>query len=64
MIALVSEMDVQQRIVPWPYGFCDEGHSGICRDTATFFYVALHTGTNDIAPDGFSTEASWNNVVE
>jgi hypothetical protein len=57
-------MDVEQGVVSGPDGFCDQGHCGVCWSAASFSDIAFHTGTNDIGPDGFSTESSWNDVVE
>ena len=63
-VAPVSEMDMDEGIVPGSDRFVDKGHVGVAWCTAAFSDVAAGAGTNNILPGGFSAHASGDDVVE
>ncbi len=63
-VALMSEVDVDERIVPGPDGLSDKLHPGVLRSSAAFFYVALGAGAHYISPDRFTAHTPGDDVVE
>ena len=64
MVSLVVQVDMYDGVAFWFYWFCDQGHSGLFGCSAAFFYVAFCACADDIFPCGWSSEGSWDDVVE
>ena len=63
-VAVVAEMDVDKGVVPGPDGLFNKLHPGVFGSSASFFYVALGAGANNIFPGCFAAHASGDDVVE
>lgn len=50
-VAVVAEVDVDERVVPWPDRFSNKLHPGVLWGSAAFFDVACCAGANNIFPD-------------
>jgi len=63
-VTLMAQMNVDKWITFWLDGFLDKGQSCLPRGAASLFDVAFGTGANDVLPNRFSADASWDNVVK
>jgi len=63
-VALMAQVNMNERIVFWLDGFLDERHACLFRCSAAFFDIAIGAGTNDIFPDGLAAYAPRDNMVE
>ena len=64
VVALMAEVNVNERIAFWLNRFLDKCHTGVFGSSAAFFYIAFGAGTNHISPDWFAAHTTGNNVVE
>jgi len=63
-VSLVAEVNVDQWVAAWPYGFFDKHHSGLSGCTPAFSHVTACTGTDYVVPGGLAAHAAWDDVVE
>ncbi len=63
-VSVVTEVDVDEWVVPGLDGLFNEFHAGMFRGMAAFFDVAGRAGTNDVFPGRFAAQAPWDYVVE
>ena len=63
-VSLVSEVNMQQGVASWLYGFCDQRHICLFRGSTAFFDVACHAGADNIFPCAFTADTSRHYVVE
>jgi hypothetical protein len=64
LVALMAEVDVDEGVVSGPDGLFNKLHPGVFGSSASFFYVALGAGANNIFPGCFAAHASGDDVVE
>ena len=63
-VAMVAEVDVDERIVSRLDGFFNELHAGVFGYAAALPDVACGTGANDVLPGGFSAQRPGDYMVE
>jgi len=63
-VALLAEMDMYEWIVFRLNGLMNKCYTSFFRSSTAFFDVALGAGTNYISPNGFTTHAPGDNMVE
>ena len=64
VVALMSEVNVNERIALRLDGFLYKRKAGLLGRSAAFFHIAFGAGTNHISPDWFAAHTPGNNVVE
>ena len=64
VVALMSEVNVNERIAFWLDRFLDKCHAGVFGGSAALFHIAFGAGTDHIFPNWFSAHTPGNNVVE
>ncbi len=62
-VAVVVEMNADNRVASGLYRLCDEPHAGLFRGPAALLDVAPGAGTNHIVPSALAAPAPRNNVI-
>ena len=63
-VAMVTEVDVDEGIVPGFDGLFDELHAGLLWSSPPLSDVTCGAGAHDIFPGGFAAQGSGDDVVE
>ena len=63
-VAVMAEVDVDERVVPGLDGLSNKLHPCVFWSSAAFLDIAGCAGTNNIFPDSFATHTPWYDVVE
>ena len=64
LVALMAQVDVDERIVFRLDRFFDKPHTGLLRVSAAFFHITSHAGTNNIPPNRFAAHTPGDNVIK
>ena len=63
-VALVAEVNIDERVTFWPDWFFDEFHSGFLGSPTAFFDVAFRAGANNVLPDGLASHAAGDDMIK